>query len=177
MFDFFKKKKQLELIIGSPVKGKAVPLSSVNDPTFSEGMLGQGICPEDSKIYAPADGTIGMVFNTLHAVSLTTKEGVEILIHIGLDTVKMNGEGFKGYVKAGDTVKKGDLLLEIDPNDYQVKLDQAEAKLAEAKARLNVSNHDVSKNTSDMHQASDDRVSAMSKLDFAQKDYSIQTRI
>ena len=68
-------------------------------------------------------------------------------------------------------VKKGDLLLEIDPNDYQVKLDQAEAKLAEAKARLNVSNHDVSKNTSDMHQASDDRVSAMSKLDFAQKDY------
>ena len=116
MFDFFKKKKQLELIIGSPVKGKAVPLSSVNDPTFSEGMLGQGIaiCPEDSKIYAPADGTIGMVFNTLHAVSLTTKEGVEILIHIGLDTVKMNGEGFKGYVKAGDTVKKGDLLLEVD---------------------------------------------------------------
>lgn len=116
MFDFLKKKKQLELIIGSPVKGKAVPLSSVNDPTFSEGMLGQGIaiCPEDSKIYAPADGTIGMVFNTLHAVSLTTKEGVEILIHIGLDTVKMNGEGFKGYVKAGDTVKKGDLLLEVD---------------------------------------------------------------
>ena len=112
MFDFLKKKKQLELIIGSPVKGKAVPLSSVNDPTFSEGMLGQGIaiCPEDSKIYAPADGTIGMVFNTLHAVSLTTKEGVEILIHIGLDTVKMNGEGFKGYVKAGDTVKKGQIL-------------------------------------------------------------------
>ncbi len=68
-------------------------------------------------------------------------------------------------------VKKGDLLLEIDPNDYQVKLDQAEAKLAEAKARLNVSNHDVSKNTSDMHQASDDTASAMSKLDFAQKDY------
>ena len=116
MFDFFKKKKQLELIIGSPVKGKAVPLSNVNDPTFSEGMLGQGIaiCPEDNKIYAPADGTIGMVFNTLHAVSLTTKEGVEILIHIGLDTVKMYGEGFKGYVKAGDTVKKGDLLLEVD---------------------------------------------------------------
>lgn len=116
MFDFLKKKKPMELIIGSPVKGKAVPLSSVNDPTFSEGMLGKGIAisPDEGKIYAPADGTIGMVFDTLHAVSLTTKEGVEVLIHVGLDTVKMNGDGFTGFVKAGDTVKKGDLLLEVD---------------------------------------------------------------
>lgn len=68
-------------------------------------------------------------------------------------------------------VKKGDLLLEIDPNDYIVKLSQAEAKLAEAKARLNVSSHDVSKNTSTVHQATDDTESAMSKLDFAQKDF------
>ncbi len=116
MFDFLKKKKPLELVIGSPVKGKAVPLSSVNDPTFSEGMLGKGVAiqPTEGKIYAPADGTIGMVFDTLHAVSLTTKEGTEVLIHVGLDTVKMNGEGFTGFVHAGDTVKKGDLLLEVD---------------------------------------------------------------
>ncbi len=116
MFDFLKKKKPLELVIGSPVKGKAVPLSSVNDPTFSEGMLGKGVAiqPTEGKIYAPADGTIGMVFDTLHAVSLTAKEGTEVLIHVGLDTVKMKGEGFTGFVHAGDTVKKGDLLLEVD---------------------------------------------------------------
>ena len=68
-------------------------------------------------------------------------------------------------------VKKGELLLEIDPNDYKVKLQQAEAKLAEAKARLNVSTHDVSKNASNVSQSVDDTTSAMSKLDFAQKDY------
>ena len=70
--------------------------------------------PAEGKIYAPADGEIGMVFDTLHAVSLVSEEGTEILIHVGLDTVKMNGEGFTGHVKAGDKVKKGDLLLEVD---------------------------------------------------------------
>ena len=94
MFDFFKKKKTPELIIGSPVKGKTVPLSSVNDPTFSEGMLGKGaaILPSDGKIYAPADGTIETLFDTLHAFSLSTADGVEILVHVGLDTVKMGGD-------------------------------------------------------------------------------------
>ena len=93
MFDFFKKKKSQELIIGSPVKGKAVPLSSVNDPTFSEEMLGKGVAiiPSDGKIFAPADGKIETLFDTLHAVSLVTGDGVEILIHAGLDTVQMHG--------------------------------------------------------------------------------------
>ena len=79
-------------------------------------MLGKGaaVIPEEGKIYAPADGEIGMVFDTLHAVSMTTDFGAEILIHIGLDTVKMKGDGFTGHVKAGDHVKKGDLLLEVD---------------------------------------------------------------
>ncbi len=115
MFGFLKK-KQTEIMLGSPVKGKSVPLTEVNDPTFSEGMLGQGVAviPSEGKIYAPADGEIGMVFDTLHAVSMTVDCGAEILIHVGLDTVKMNGEGFVGYVQAGDTVKKGDLLLEVD---------------------------------------------------------------
>ena len=116
MFDFFKKKKTSELIIGSPVKGKTVPLSSVNDPTFSEGMLGKGaaILPSEGKIYAPADGTIETLFDTLHAFSLSTADGVEILVHVGLDTVKMEGDGFTGYVHSGDAVKKGDLVLEVD---------------------------------------------------------------
>ena len=116
MFNLFNRKKEKKHVIGSPVKGKAVPLKEVNDPTFAEEMLGKGaaVIPEEGKIYAPADGDIGMVFETLHAVSMTTDFGAEVLIHIGLDTVKMKGEGFTGHVKAGDHVKKGDLLLEVD---------------------------------------------------------------
>ena len=103
-------------MIGSPAKGKAVSLKEVNDPTFAEEMLGKGaaVIPEEGKIYAPADGEIGMVFDTLHAISMTTDFGAELLIHVGLDTVKMKGDGFTGHVKAGDHVKKGDLLLEVD---------------------------------------------------------------
>ena len=79
-------------------------------------MLGEGVAiiPEEGKFYAPCDGEIGMVFDTLHAVSLTSDFGAEVLIHVGLDTVKMNGDGFTGHVQAGDKVKKGDLLLEVD---------------------------------------------------------------
>lgn len=115
MFNLFKKKEKKH-VIGSPAKGKAVSLKEVNDPTFAEEMLGKGaaVIPEEGKIYAPADGEIGMVFDTLHAVSMTTDFGAEILIHIGLDTVKMKGDGFTGHVKVGDHVKKGDLLLEVD---------------------------------------------------------------
>ena len=115
MFNLFRKKEKNN-VIGSPVKGKAVPLKEVSDPTFAEEMLGKGaaVIPEDGKFYAPADGEIGMVFDTLHAVSMTTDFGAEILIHMGLETVKMKGEGFTGHVKAGDHVKKGDLLLEVD---------------------------------------------------------------
>ena len=115
MFNLFKKKEK-KLVVGSPAKGKAVSLKEVNDPTFAEEMLGKGaaVIPEEGKIYAPADGEIGMVFDTLHAVSMTTDFGAELLIHVGLDTVKMKGDGFTGHVKAGDHVKKGDLLLEVD---------------------------------------------------------------
>lgn len=115
MFSFFKKKDN-KLVLGAPAKGKAVALKEVNDPTFAEEMLGKGaaVIPSEGKIYAPADGQVGMVFDTLHAVSITTDFGAEVLIHVGLDTVKLKGGGFTGYVKAGDRVKKGDLLLEVD---------------------------------------------------------------
>ncbi|HJB17050.1 MAG TPA: PTS glucose transporter subunit IIA [Candidatus Blautia excrementipullorum] len=115
MFGFFKKKEN-KFILGAPAKGKAVSLKEVNDPTFAEEMLGKGmaVIPSEGKIYAPADGEVGMVFDTFHAVSLTTDFGAEVLIHVGLDTVKLKGEGFTGHVKAGSHVKKGDLLLEVD---------------------------------------------------------------
>jgi PTS system beta-glucosides-specific IIC component len=116
VFKFLKKEK--EHWLGSPVKGKTVLLQEVNDPTFSEEMLGKGIgvLPSDNGVYAPADGEITMVFDTLHAVSMMTEYGAEILIHVGLDTVEMKGEGFAGHVKAGDRVKKGKLLLNVDMN-------------------------------------------------------------
>lgn len=116
MFNIFKKKENTGIVIASPVKGTAVSLEQVNDPTFSEGMLGKGVAviPAEGNIYAPVDGEISLLFDTLHAVSMTTKDGVEILIHVGLDTVKLKGDGFTAHVATGDSVKKGDLLLSVD---------------------------------------------------------------
>ena len=113
---FRSKKKDKGSEIGSPVKGKAVPISKVSDPTFGEEILGKGVAiqPADGKIYAPADGTIEMLFDTKHAVSMTTTEGVELLVHIGLDTVALKGEHFTAHKENGDAVKKGDLLISVD---------------------------------------------------------------
>lgn len=115
MFGFLKGKSK-EIVVGSPVKGKAVPVSQVNDPTFAEEILGKGIAimPEDGKICAPAAGEISMVFDTRHAFSMTTKEGVELLVHIGLETVGLKGKGFTAHAKAGDKVEKGDLVITAD---------------------------------------------------------------
>lgn len=115
MFDFFKKKEK-SIVLHTPCKGKVVPITEVPDPTFAEKILGDGfaVIPEEGKIYAPADGEITMVFDTLHAISLTSTQGTEILIHIGLETVNLKGEPFTPHVKAGDKVKQGDLLMDVD---------------------------------------------------------------
>lgn len=116
MFSFLKKKESAGIVLVSPAKGTVVSLKQVNDPTFSEEMLGKGVAviPTEGKIYAPADGEISLLFDTLHAVSMTTTDGVELLIHVGLDTVKLKGDGFVAHVATGDRVKKGDLLLSVD---------------------------------------------------------------
>lgn len=110
------KKKSKDMMIGSPMKGRAVPISQVSDPTFGQEILGKGaaIQPSEGKVYAPADGEITLLFDTLHAVSLTTEQGAEILVHIGLDTVKLQGEHYQAHVATGDKVKKGDLLITVD---------------------------------------------------------------
>ena len=115
MFDFMKKKSK-DMMIVSPMKGRAVPISQVSDPTFGQEILGKGaaIQPSEGKVYAPADGEITLLFDTLHAVSLTTELGAEILVHIGLDTVKLQGEHYQAHVATGDKVKKGDLLITVD---------------------------------------------------------------
>lgn len=108
------KKKELE--IGAPAAGKCVSIKTVPDPTFSEEILGKGVAiePSEGKFYAPADGTVSTLFPTLHAVGITTAEGAELLIHVGLDTVNLKGEHFTAHVEQGAAVTKGDLLLEAD---------------------------------------------------------------
>jgi PTS system beta-glucosides-specific IIC component len=113
MFRLLKRKK---INICSPVSGESIHINQVNDPTFSEEMLGKGIAiiPADSKIYSPIKGEITMVFKTLHAIGLRGEHDEEILIHIGIDTVELDGQGFKCLVNVGERVKVGTLLLDVD---------------------------------------------------------------
>ena len=100
----------------APMNGKAVPITEVPDPTFAEGLLGNGVAilPTDGKVCSPVDGIVETMFDTGHAVCLKSTTGVEILIHVGLETVGLNGAPFKIHCKDGDTVKKGQLLIEAD---------------------------------------------------------------
>lgn len=103
-------------IITSPVKGDIIPLTEVKDPTFAEGILGEGfaVIPIEGKVYAPFTGSCENIFDTLHALGLVSDNGVELLIHVGLETVNLNGAPFTAHVKNGQHFKKGDLLLEFD---------------------------------------------------------------
>ena len=103
-------------IVGAPIEGKAVALSEVRDPTFGEEILGKGfaVIPSVGRVVAPVDGTVGMIFDTKHAVTVTSSTGIEILIHVGLDTVNLKGAPFTAHAEAGQSVKAGDLLLEFD---------------------------------------------------------------
>ncbi|WP_124068422.1 PTS glucose transporter subunit IIA [Clostridium sp. E02] len=100
----------------SPLKGTVIPLSEVSDPVFAEEVMGPGVGiePEEGKLYAPVDGEIVSVFPTGHAIGMKTEDGMELLLHIGIDTVQMEGEGFHAVVKQGDHVKAGELLVEFD---------------------------------------------------------------
>lgn len=107
----------------NPMKGEIQDLSTVPDETFSQKMMGEGVVinPSEGVVYAPCDGIIGTIFKTNHAVAIACDNGAEVLIHVGIDTVKMNGEGFKGLVKNGDRVKAGDKLIEFDLNLVKAK--------------------------------------------------------
>ncbi|MEY8335313.1 glucose PTS transporter subunit IIA [Lachnospiraceae bacterium 47-T17] len=108
-------------VIEAPIPGKVVPLSEVPDQTFSTGMLGKGFAvePSEGKVYAPFDGTCDMVFDTLHALGLTSDTGITILIHVGLETVGLGGAPFTAHVQAGDHIKKGQLLLEFQIDEIK----------------------------------------------------------
>ncbi|MHC9537761.1 beta-glucoside-specific PTS transporter subunit IIABC [Dellaglioa sp. BT-FLS60] len=107
--------------IFSPVSGEVITLESVNDPTFSEKMLGDGIAiiPKDGKIVAPFSGKVVTVFPTKHAIGLKSDTGIELLIHFGLDTVNLKGKPFTQHIEAGQHVKQGELLMEADIKQIQ----------------------------------------------------------
>lgn len=108
--------KKTNVSISAPIKGNVVALADVKDEVFSSESMGKGIAiePEEGKVYAPADGVISTFFPTGHAIGITTDSGAEILIHVGMDTVEMNGDGFEPQKSQGDKVKKGDLLLKFN---------------------------------------------------------------
>lgn len=105
-------------VIKSPISGKVIELEKVDDPVFSSGAMGKGIAiePMDNKVYAPFNGTIEFIAETKHAIGLLSEDGVEVLIHVGMDTVKMQGRGFNVKTSVNSKIKAGDLLLEFDRN-------------------------------------------------------------
>ena len=123
LFDFLKAKEAAPVpaatvfpaVLGAVTKGVFVPMDQIPDEVFSAGVMGVccGIEPEEGKLYAPADGKVTQLTDTLHAIGLEAG-GIDILIHVGVDTVEMNGNGFTNAVKEHQSVKKGDLLMTMD---------------------------------------------------------------
>lgn len=103
-------------LVLSPIQGTIVDLAEVPDPAFSSGAMGQGVAIEPSvgRVVAPFDGTVTVAFKKKHALAVVSDSGAEILVHVGVDTVKLDGQHFVSHIKEGDRVKAGDLLLEFD---------------------------------------------------------------
>ena len=118
MFNFFKKKNKAGKVILAAATGNIMPITDVKDDVFSTKMLGDGyaIKPSDGEIYAPVSGEITTLFPTKHAIGIKTEEGLELLIHLGLDTVELKGEPFTVNIKQGDRVTQGDLIAKMDIN-------------------------------------------------------------
>ena len=122
-FDIFKKKAEpaaapvtWPYMVAADAKGTVVPMESIPDDVFAQGILGKccGIEPAEGKVFAPIDGEITQAPDSLHALGIQGAGGVEVLIHVGVDTVEMKGDGFSSNVKVGDKIKKGQMLLTMD---------------------------------------------------------------
>ena len=119
----FGKKKKEPCIVKAFENGTVVAMKDVEDPTFAQEILGPGVAiePKEGVLYAPVCGTVSLVADTSHAVSITCDCGAEILMHLGIDTVELNGEGFEAHVKAGDKVSCGDKLVSFDMDAIKEK--------------------------------------------------------
>lgn len=132
-----KESKSVEVEIYAPLSGEIVNIEDVPDVVFSEKIVGDGIAirPKGNKIVAPVDGVIGKIFETNHAFSMESKEGVELFVHFGIDTVELKGEGFTRIAQEGQSVKRGDTVIEFD-------LDLLEAKAKSVLTPVVISNMD-----------------------------------
>lgn len=129
IFEKLKSKLHQEIIIVdtqpgfiyAPIEGEVISLSEINDGIFSEGILGDGcgIKPAEGKVYAPFDAQVVQIASTKHAIGLLSKDGIELLVHVGMDTVKMNGSGFSPLVKTGDEVKCGQLIMNFSISEIE----------------------------------------------------------
>lgn len=141
----FKKKKS---VILSPTTGQLICIEDVQDPVFSSGAMGGGFAiePNDNQIYAPIDGIISSIFPTKHAIIIEGKQGLKLLIHIGLDTGELNGEGFELKVVEGDSIAKGDLIANVDFDfiEQQGKGKTIVVIMLESDMKLDFSNQEVS---------------------------------
>lgn len=118
MFNLFKKKDTNVNEICAPLKGKCIDITATKDPVFSGKMMGDGVAiiPESNVVKSPCSGTITMFFPTKHAFGITTNSGVEVLVHIGIETVNLNGKGFKSFVSKDQKINKGDKVITFDSN-------------------------------------------------------------
>lgn len=121
MFQLFKKKANQEL--AAVADGRCIPIEEVNDPAFAAKALGEGVAiiPEDGTIVAPCDGTLSLITPTLHAFGMECPDGLQLMVHIGIDTVELNGEGFEKLVEAGSKVKKGQPVIRFNPQIMKEK--------------------------------------------------------
>lgn len=119
MFSLKKKKRMFV----SPITGTCIPLTECNDPVFSQKLMGEGVAiyPNSTKVVSPCDGEVTLVSETKHALGLKTKDGIEMLIHIGIDTVKLGGVGFETKITKGQKVKKGDLLVVFNKDELKAE--------------------------------------------------------
>jgi sugar PTS system EIIA component len=113
--------RRIELML--PLEGKIIPLIEVNDYLFNKRIMGEGIAviPSGNFIYSPVDGEVNLLYDAKHAIGIKTEEGLQILIHVGIDSVKLEGRGFATYVKVGDKVSKGDKILFFDKEFVEKK--------------------------------------------------------
>ena len=116
LFDFLKGSKEKDVELYNPVDGEVIPIEDVSDPVFSQKMMGDGygIEPTNGEIYSPIKGEVVSVFPTKHALGLKTDNGIEVLVHIGIDTVELEGSPFEVFVSEGDKVTKDTLLANVD---------------------------------------------------------------